>query len=162
MPNFSEHIHQVERNLVFLVNINSSVNDCKDWQVTVCFYSALHLINAHLSKFSLQYRSHVDVKDALNPYNPLAIAKLPETEYVSYTALQALSRRSRYLINVNNIDAANALLIYDPHLRKAIRHLDVLLSFFENKYGLNYPDISLKCLEIPITNNNLQVIKIIN
>ena len=71
-----------------------------DWQVTICFYTAVHLINCHLANFGLQYRKHKDVKDALNPYT-ISPAKLPEDEYSAYISLQSLSRRSRYLVNEN-------------------------------------------------------------
>lgn len=98
MPSFEEHIIQVNRNLNFLTNINNNVTDCCDWQITVCFYTALHIINAHLSKFDLQYRKHSDVNHAINPYT-ISPGRIPEDVYISYMSLQSLSRRSRYLVN---------------------------------------------------------------
>lgn len=80
MATFDEHISQAKKNLLFLESINIHCKQFYDWQVTVCFYSCLHFVNAHLSKFDLQYRKHKDVKDALNPFS-LSPAKLPEDEY---------------------------------------------------------------------------------
>ena len=150
MATFEEHILQANRNLLFLESINNNINDCIDWQVTVCFYTSLHFINAHLSKFGLQYRKHVDVKEALNPCNELSISKLPEDEYIAYATLQMLSRRSRYLVNEKDgkIGAANAFLTYDIHLAKSIKHLDCLIDFFKRKYSLDVPAVSIKCTEL--------------
>jgi hypothetical protein len=150
LATFDEHINQAKRNLAFLESINHSVKDCIDWQVTVSFYTALHLINAHLSTFDLQYRKHVDVKNALNPERTLSISKLPEDEYVAYAALQMLSRRSRYLVNEKDsqIGATTAFLTHDIHLAKSVKHLDCLVTFFQNKYKVSLPSISIKCPDL--------------
>ena len=150
MATFDEHINQAKRNLVFLESINHNVKDSIDWQVTVCFYTALHLINAHLAKFELQYRKHGDVKNALNPERTLSISKFPEDEYVAYATLQMLSRRSRYLVNEKDsqIGATSAFLTHDIHLAKSVRHLDCLVTFFQNKYKVSLPSISIKCPDL--------------
>lgn len=134
MASFDQHIAQSERNIKFLEVINSNAPEYFDWQVTVCFYSALHLMNAHLSKFGLQYRKHRDVNNALNFANATSMAKLPEDIYISYTALQSLSRRSRYLVNEKKLTEDNAAMTYEVHLTKAIRHLDKIISYFSTKY----------------------------
>ena len=146
MARFNDHIDQTKRNLLFLEQVNNHSNNNFDWQVTVCFYSALHLINAHLSTFNLQYRKHKDVKDVLNPYT-MSPAKLPEEEYKSYIKLQSLSRRSRYLVNEKdgNLSDDNAYLTYSVHLGKALKHLDSLILFFTNKYALRIDSINIKC-----------------
>jgi hypothetical protein len=150
LATFDEHINQAKRNLAFLETINHNVTDCTDWQVTVCFYTALHLINAHLSKFDMQYRKHVDVKNALNPERKLSISKLPEDQYVAYTALQMLSRRSRYLVNEKDgkIGLEMAALTYETHLAKAIKHLDCLVLFFKEKYKVALPVASFQCTDL--------------
>jgi uncharacterized protein (UPF0332 family) len=146
LAKYEDHILQAERNLRFLGSINNSIQDCYDWQVTVCFYTALHFVNAHLSKFGLQYRKHKDVSYALNFANATSPAKLPEEEYIAYTALQSLSRRSRYLVNEkdNNLGSAQAFFTYDKHLAKALQHLNTLLVHFDVKTA----GISVKCSEI--------------
>lgn len=147
MASFDEHIDQVKRNLYFLTATNQQIANSYDWQVTVCFYTALHLVNAHLSKFNLQYRKHHDVNHALNPDVPLSISKLPEDEYDAYIALQRLSRRSRYLVNEkdDNLKTLQAFLTHNKHLSKAIRHLDKLLNFFCIKYAIKLEKIKFSC-----------------
>lgn len=155
MATFDEHVQQARRNLNFLsaINENSSVPDCVDWQVTVCFYAALHLVNAHLATFSLQYRSHIDVKQALNPKVVVSLSKLPDDEYTAYVALQTLSRRARYLVNEKDgqIGAVAAAYTNEKHLARAIRHLDRLTLYFQNRYKLSLPIIGLQCLGVKQT-----------
>ena len=152
MATFDEHIKQAQHNIHFLssINDNASVQNCIDWQVTVCFYAALHLINAHLAQFSLQYRSHTNVKQALNPEQAVSLSKLPADEYVAYTALQMLSRRSRYLVNEKDgqIGATSAAYTNEKHLAKAIRHLDRLAAYFRTRYKLTLPTVQLKCIGV--------------
>lgn len=148
MAKFDEHIAQANKNLQFLESINQST--FFDWQVTVCFYTAVHLINAHLSLYNMQYRKHVDVKDALNPKNDESVATgcaLPNNEYLAYTKLQSLSRRSRYLVNEKdgNLAAETAFLTYDIHLGKALRHLNTLINYFCKKYDFKILPLKIKC-----------------
>lgn len=148
MASFEEHIQQAESNLAFLGAVNQKINNYFDWQVTICFYTALHLVNAHLSRHQLQYRKHYDVNYALNPDVRFSVSKLPEDEYDAYIALQRLSRRSRYLVNEKDGQLKNeiAFFTFDKHLCKAIRHLDRLLVFFAGKYDLNFLSTPFKCL----------------
>lgn len=150
MAQFDDHIAQAKRNLQFLSSINRKITNCYDWQVTVCFYTALHFVNAHLSKYQLQYRKHRDVNYALNFSNSISPARLPENEYLAYTALQSLSRRSRYLVNEkdNNLLSEQAFLTYDKHLARALRHLNSLLQHFESRYSIGLSPIDVKCSEL--------------
>jgi len=149
LASFDEHIQQARNNLNFLCQVNQSLANHYDWQVTVCFYTALHLVNAHLSTFGLQYRKHSDVNHALNPDVALSVSKLPEDEYDSYIALQRLSRRSRYLVNEkNDISSPFAYFTYDKHLAKAVRHLNLLITFFQSKYKFTISAIDFSCLEL--------------
>lgn len=71
-----------------------------DWQVTACFYTSVHLINAHLAKSAnLHYKTHQETKQAINPNNPLSIRKIEENVFELYESLKKLSRRSGYLCN---------------------------------------------------------------
>lgn len=162
MANFDDHITQAKRNLIFFENINQNVEDCIDWQVTVCFYTALHLVNAHLSKFNLQYRRHSDVKHALNPEVKISPSKLPEDEYVAYVTLQMLSRRSRYLVNEKDSqeNSSHAFFTYEKHLAKAVRHLDTLIYYFSKTYAIKINQVNIDCQEIK-RSNQLQHIRLI-
>lgn len=152
---FDEHIAQAKSNLKFLETVNQNVKNYFDWQVTVCFYTALHLVNAHLTKHSLQYRQHKDVNHALNPEVLTSISKLPLPEYEAYIGLQRLSRRSRYLVNEKdgNLRSDNGFFTYDVHLGRAIRNLDKLIIYFDKKYSLSIPSISFSCSEVSKTDS---------
>ncbi|MFK7795887.1 MAG: hypothetical protein AB8E82_00430 [Aureispira sp.] len=74
MPSFENHIDKASHNFELLKQINSRIPNSIDWQVTLCYYTALHLVNAHLVSASpvgdsLQYRHHKDVQVALDPKN---------------------------------------------------------------------------------------------
>jgi hypothetical protein len=141
LPSFDAHIKHVRHNLTTLQQFNAAMPECFDWQVTMCFYTAVHLVNAHLAKFGLHYQSHENVKNALSPFMPVSVSKIPEDEYAAYVGLQHLARRSRYLVNEKdqkNKDEEQAHLTYDKHLTKACRHLDTLLKFFAEKYNLAF------------------------
>jgi hypothetical protein len=149
VPLFDAHIHQAKCNLAFLEKINAP--EYFDWQVTVCFYTAVHLINAHLSLHNLQYRKHVDVKNAINPFSRDAISSgsaLPEDVFISYKTLELLSRRSRYLVNIkddNLYDHTSAALTFEIHLLKTLRHLDKIIRYMIAKDYFSCPEIALKC-----------------
>lgn len=148
MASFSEHISQAKRNLKYLKESNSKIEGCWDWQVTVCFYVAVHLINAHLAKKAdLHYRSHSAVENAINPYNQLSTTKLDDNTFLSYRKLRNFSRRSRYMINDKEEDSSTqAFQTYDKHFCKSVHHLDVLLQFVTNEYQEEFDCFELTCL----------------
>ena len=154
MASYKDHINQANNNLRFLESINLKIGLFWDWQVTVCFYTAVHLINAHISNKSNQhYRSHELVNNAINPFNQTSITKLSEEEYTSYIKLQNLSRRARYLVHEDSSNKAQkAFLTYDKHFSKAIKHLDRLLIYISNEYKENFDKVSLNCIELKSTN----------
>jgi hypothetical protein len=151
LATFDEHINQAKKNLRFLASINSNCNEFWDWQVTTCFYIAVHLANAHIAKTSnLHYRTHVDVKNALNPEVQISLSKLPEENYLAYVKLMNLSRRARYLCHENpsNSEMNSGFFTYDVHLTKAIKNLDKLLIFMESKHNLSFDKSSIRCISL--------------
>ncbi|NOS85215.1 MAG: hypothetical protein HOP31_08760 [Ignavibacteria bacterium] len=135
MADFTEHVNQSNHNLLFLEKINGFDN-CYDWQVTTAFYIAVHFVNAHIaSQINHHYRSHVDVDNCLNPFNGNSKCKLSEEVYLSYKKLLMLSKRSRYLCNDKiKTTETRAFFTYDKHLLKAIKNLDNLIHFLNQKY----------------------------
>lgn len=153
MGSFSEHIDQAKRNFNFLSGISTSMNDCWDWQVTTCFYTALHLINAHIvAKTGGNYLTHNQVDGIINPYNQTSLGKVNEDIYLSYNKLFHLSRRSRYLLNENNSSPKGTLITASftnsKHLQKAIYHLDQIISFINTDYKEHFPQVSIKCIDL--------------
>lgn len=154
MGTFTERITHSKNNLEFLSQVNEKINKRWDWQVTTCFYVALHLINAHIvHKTNKNYLSHNQVSDIINPYSQLSVAKLDEETYLSYTKLSQLSRRARYLLNENFkkegiTDIQPACITYDRHFRKSIHHLDNIINFINKTYNVDFDKNNLSCQEL--------------
>lgn len=160
MASFDEHIQQANNNLKFLTETNSKCQSFWDWQVTTCFYTAVHLVNAHLAKVAnLHYRTHEHVKNAINPFNPLAVPKVSQDLYLSYTKLEGLSRRSRYLCHEDLTSSNAGHLTYDKHLAKAIRHLDIVLDYFTVLYNLTFSQAKIFCPDLS-KNDKLKMFQI--
>jgi hypothetical protein len=148
MASYGSHLAQANKNLQFLQSISPIEN--YEWQVTVCFYVAVHLVNAHLAiKANLHYRTHSQVEQAINPFNNLSPYKLNDTDFLAYSKLHNLSRRARYLIhdNMDNRDATECLT-YSKHLAKSLKNLDSLLSFFEKNYAYTFNQTTVKCIDL--------------
>lgn len=150
MASFEEHINQAKHNIEFLIFVNSTKQNNWDWQVTVCFYSAVHLINAHIANtVNGHYRSHELVDKMINPYHVLSPCKLPDDVYISYEKLSGLSRRARYLINDKLEDQSTDVhFTYDKHFAKSLRHLDLILSFFDSQYKVKLDKYPIHCIPI--------------
>jgi hypothetical protein len=150
LAQFEDHINQAKSNLEFLHKVNQQISNHHDWQVTICFYVAVHLANAHISNNGVHYRKHTDVNNALNPENLTSLCKLPQDEYVSYIALHNLSRRSRYLVNDNmkESDSEKVFFTHEKHFARAIRHLDKLLSYFSTHYQMTFDTFAINCSSI--------------
>lgn len=150
MANFNEHLNQAVKNIGVLEKVNANIPDSWDWQVTISFYSGLHLANAHIAQtINQHYRTHAKVSEALNTYLPANPSMFSEEAYLAYLALQGLSRRSRYLCSDKD-DAASkadirAHFTSDKHLAKAIRHLNSIQKFFSAKYGHKFNPITMDC-----------------
>ena len=143
MASYQDHIQQAKRNLLFLQKINSDINDCTDWQVTVCYYSALHFLNAYLAKEgNLHYNKHRDIEQTLNWSNQLSVLKLTENDFTTYQQLRNLSRRSRYLCTDGGDHSGAAQPTREKQLSKAIICVDKLIHFFVTKYTDQIIDIT--------------------
>lgn len=148
MADFNGHLIQAKKNLKFLEELNS-INNRWDWKVTVCFYTAVHLVNAHIwKKINKNFLSHGETKKAINPYSTgISPSKFNEEVYLSYVKLQNLSRRSRYLCkdSDNPMPSDDAQLTYDVHYKKALLKLNHVLVFFSKEYDIEFDKISVVC-----------------
>lgn len=150
MASYAEHISQSKHNLDFLLEVNSKIRTGYwDWHVTISYYVAVHLVNAHLAKtINQHYRKHEDVAHALNPNNELSATKVPEDIYLAYVKLQNLSRRSRYLISEEMANREVQLhLTYDKHFKRAITYLDKLMVYVSETHHERFGAYSIQCLE---------------
>lgn len=159
MPSFVNHVDKSIHNFEFLEQINSNIPNSIDWQVTVCYYTGLHLINAHLAEFGVQYRTHRNVQGILDPTNQTSIVKIDELPYLKYLELEMLSRRARYMTHAGNPSPRPAI-ITDKHLAKSIRALDTIIVYFKDvferrkhttgdtTYSFTFPTIELECSKL--------------
>jgi hypothetical protein len=94
----SKHIEQVRHNKKLVAFLEKqSEQQFLDWQITVVFYTALHLIHALAEKKRIYIGSaHTAVHNNLNPDNIAATMPLPEIVYQSYICLYEHSRNARY------------------------------------------------------------------
>lgn len=149
MADYQDHINQAKKNLLILAEVNKSIPNSWDWQVTISYYVAVHLINGHLAKkANLHYKTHVDVKNAI--YSTIPACNVPQDVYLAFGKLENYSRRARYLCHddMKSNDDTKAYLTYDRHLRKALQYLDTMLSYFSSEYGEQFPNYSIDCIEI--------------
>src|SRR6201996_3496254 len=145
MADYQSHLNQAKKNLQILADVNKTIHNSWDWQVTLCYYVAVHLMNAHLAiKANLHYKTHVDVKNAL--FSSTSPCKIPEDIYLDFAKLENYSRRARYLCNDNphNHDSDRAFLTYDKHLKKSLILLDRILKYFSIEYEESFDKESIK------------------
>lgn len=153
MADFQAHFDQAKKNLAVLSEINNKIANSWDWQVTTCYYIAVHLVNGHLAAVAnMHYSSHEKVKNAL--FNDMSPAKIEERVYLPYVKLENLSRRARYLCkDTDSKDEAvkqpdQTFLTYDVHLKKALVQVDLLIEYFSQRYGQQFAPVNIDCLEI--------------
>ena len=163
MPQTTDHLQQAATNLKVLAHLNQTLPTAYDWQVTLCFYTAVHLVNAHLAQSSLQQRSHFDTLQLINPHKlgvPVQF-RLSETAFDAYRVLQSLSRRARYLVNEKDgqLSTDTAAWTHAKHTAKAFRHLDTLLDYFQTTHKMPIPTASLQ--HEGLSKNAFKVLKIV-
>lgn len=148
MADFQAHIKQAKKNLKILSETSLNINESWDWQVTIAYYVAVHLMNARLAdKLNLHYKTHKDVKIAL--YDSRLPCKVPDDIYTAYVSLENLSRRARYLCHEDStISNETVFYTFDRHLKKAISKLDILLNYFSKEYNLTFEKCPVDCLDI--------------
>lgn len=162
MASFQNHIDQAKKNVAFLLQSNSNKNEHWDWQITISFYIGVHIVNAHIAKVAdLHYRTHEDVKNALNQFSTLSLCKIPEDIYVDYARLEGLSRRARYLCHDDYANkGTQAFFTYDKHFGKAIKCLDRVLDYFNTQYDLGLKELKIVCPDLT-SKTPLKIFKIV-
>jgi hypothetical protein len=88
MPATADHIRQATRNSQFLSAFDLRTTQHADWAITVAFYIAVHLVEAHFAGSRMHFRRHED-------RNREVSVQLPAIE-TAYTLLYKESRKARY------------------------------------------------------------------
>lgn len=147
MPSFDEHLAQAKHNLDFLSQCSIKIPSVWDWQVTIAFYIGVHLVNAHITRYGHQYRTHSDVERFINPFQQIILpSKLPNNIFISYKALSNLARISRYLYNPDTGGTSHAKA---KSVRKALTYLDSIMQYFNNTYSCGFENYAVGLNDLP-------------
>jgi hypothetical protein len=135
------HLEKAIHNLKVLQHLEIHNSPYRDWQVTVCFYVALHLTRLHLwDKIGQGYESHQTAEHALEPTNLLSLARMEPKPFADYMKLSMLSRKARYLF-----DGGVPCSINEKSYCDSLRFLDSVMRYFAGKHGLELPVTPVKC-----------------
>lgn len=144
MASENQHITQAKRNLLFLSNVNKYCNSYWDWQITISFYVAVHLVNAHIfSKIGKHFEDHSKIMQHIDCYSNLP-SRLPENILVSFRTIRELSRKSRYLKGISD-NSYVALYVAETDLARALLNLDSIMKFYSKEYNIEFKEIKLDC-----------------
>lgn len=148
MANFVQHVAQARHNLS-LLQILFPHTKYYDWQVTVCYYTAVHLVNAHLAKTgNTHFQNHSETKNAIN-YKGTSISSIGETPFKHYVSLENLSRRARYLSHQSKGNHPGRAFATEPyHLANALFKLENLMLYFGEKYAIQFSEMEVTCPEV--------------
>lgn len=141
MADFDRHIQRVRENMEFLTQIRTLQLRNWDWEVTVCYYVAVHLVNAHLATRNLHPTTHDETKKYINPQGVFNNQRLPEKVYEEFMFLTNQSRVSRYMHNPGNKDPSESTVINEKRLKLALESTNILIAYFNRLYALNIPSV---------------------
>lgn len=117
MPNFDDHILKAGHNGNFFKSLDQNI--FPDWVVNGIFYSALHCVDAVLSKSNLHPPLH-HLRGAYIQKNSLL-----QSIYINYRSLEDLSRDARYtnkiLTQVEIKECLDDLKIITEHISKFLK-----------------------------------------
>lgn len=149
MSSFDGHIKQGKSNLDFLAGVNAKFPKIYDWQVTIAFYAALHFANAHVAKtIGTYHKTHKDLANVISSESRIkSPAQFSEDAFVAYESLFILSRRSRYLYTAKS-ESEELKFTYDKHLAKAMRHLDTVMRWMDQKHNIDFKKRDFRCARL--------------
>jgi hypothetical protein len=88
MPNEITHTRQAEQNERLSRGLILLSPQLMDWGVTACFYTALHLVDAYLSRLGIHPNNHAEREEHIRRHlRPI---------WMDYRRLKRLSLRARY------------------------------------------------------------------
>jgi len=144
---FEDHVHRAKCNLEVLVVLNRHSHVDYSWQVTLCFYTAVHLINSHLQySAGKTFKTHLSTLDRIDPGSAMNVNAVSLTAYKAYLRLHNRSREARYLCKVSDSghvvrNHQDAVRIKHRHLIQCVSDLDIILVDFTSRY----PEAVTRC-----------------
>lgn len=135
MPSYTEHIDKARRNIDFFHSINSGGKQSFDWQIIVLYYISVHLVDAHLDRYSIHPTTHTERKEHLSFDGTRTSRITVQAAWDEYLFLEMQSRKFRYDQYRGN----------PKQLKKSCNSLEVIIRYFDNLYTLNLPVLNVCC-----------------
>lgn len=161
MASYEEHFSRAISDLQTLKSCNHNKHIPSHWQVTMAYYIAVQLVDAHFAKSNYHPENHDKRKLNFSPYCLTVSHRADDITYADYVFLENLSRRARYMCNDNGTPSPEkAVPTRDKQLTKAFRLLDTIMKFMTTKHGVVFPIIDIHSTDF--TNiNTLKHFKVI-
>lgn len=152
----SDHFSQANRNLKVLSLLNDSDNKYWEWQITTLFYSALHLINGHIKNtLGHVFHTHSDVANIIHHTNDNP-ASLPRLINKDYAKLQMLSRKARYLYDMESENRDQISKTGQADFETAVICYESVANQMKSIYGPELiQSININCPKAGWNNRNL-------
>ncbi len=151
MANFSDHVSQAKKNIEVLKGLNKDSQFEHEWQITVAYYVALHLLHAFIAdKSDLHPTNHNYLKGMIEPGTTFSNTELEDNVYSSYAHLEILSRKSRYLC-VGKANPEKAVYATNKDFQRSIQYLDKVICFFEGVCNETIESIDFEICESKYT-----------
>ena len=136
MASFRDHISQAEENISFLFQIRTLPDRNLSWEVTVCYYIAVHLMNARIAdKLQVTFDNHSDINKNLF-YDKNSSARIFRKVFITYKELTRLSRISRYLMDPNLKNPSMKIRIEQQDIQNANDYTNTIIAYFNKEYNL--------------------------
>jgi len=148
MVSFEEHLQQAKSNLSALRVMLDT--DHFDWQVTISFYVALHLLSAHMAFQGVHVSTHKKARDNLLSLAEKNNVKADSDIFSYYDMLEGLSREARYLHNGESPKNApvQALFVKHGKASDALRSLNNIMIYFSRKYEADFETTKVKSPQV--------------
>jgi hypothetical protein len=117
MPQQDDHIRQARHNAQFLSTFDLNATPYPDWAITVAFYTAVHLVEAHFARNNIHYTDH----KRRNREVSRSLRQIGR----NYITLYNQSRTARY--NCQHVTPADAEQVLINDYEPVRAHLSALL-----------------------------------
>ncbi len=153
---------QAEKNLRILEDVSREIRSCTEWQITIAFYAALHLVKSHLAHCGFDCGDHTQLFGYLSGEDEKSTAIEP-TLFDHYQALYKMSRRARYLFPKGGNPAPNssntAPIFTDQDLFVALGYLSEVMAFYAKNYEVKFREYTI-CAAVDAPPTPIQYFKI--
>lgn len=141
-PLHKAFLEQALRNLRSL-SAFSALPNCCDWQITVCFYTSVHLLKSHLARHNETATKHEMLKHKISDNNTVIPSPciFPERGRLAHRSLEQLSHESRYVFSDGGNPSIDVTMpiFSDGKLLEAVRKLNTVMEEYNGLYPTDFP-----------------------